>query len=333
MEPSLRISCQTPVALLGERLDRVLVTLGACPPEESPAWERFSALSRSRIQRLIDEGHVTLSGRKVTRSARVSLGETIEIVLPPPAPLELTPEPMELTVLFEDSDLIVVDKPAGLVVHPGAGHSTGTLVHGLLAHCKDLAGIGGHLRPGIVHRLDRYTSGCLVVAKTDVAHEGLSRQFAERQVQKEYEAFVFGTPQPDRGVIDTLYGRHPTRRKLFSSRVGRGKRAVTSYVVVGSEGGISRVAIRLGTGRTHQIRVHFSDLGCPVVGDSLYGGQGFGAITDPRLRGLAKSLERHALHAARLEFLHPVTGARLELTSRLPPELAALYGAMTPQEP
>ena len=324
----MRISCRVPEAFRGERLDRVLVRLGVTPPEMSLEWERFSELSRSRIQKLIHEGHVTLEGKAASSSTKVSSGDTIEIVLPPPTPLDLIPEPMELRVLFEDSALIVVDKPAGLVVHPGAGHSTGTLVHGLLAHCADLAGIGGRVRPGIVHRLDRYTSGCLVVAKTDAAHEALALQFSERKVEKHYEAFVLGEPSPDRGVIDTLYGRHPTDRKRFSSRVGKGKRAVTSYVVTGTGGGVSRLSIRLGTGRTHQIRVHFSDMGLPIVGDSLYGGEGWGKIADPQLRKAAKSLNRHALHAARLTFFHPGNGERLEMVSEFPPELAALNDAM-----
>jgi 23S rRNA pseudouridine1911/1915/1917 synthase len=251
-------------------------------------------------------------------------GQNVVITLPEPEPVELVPEPMDLAVLYEDSDLIVVDKPAGLVVHPGAGHFSGTLVHGLLAHCQDLSGIGGEVRPGIVHRLDRDTSGCIVVAKNDKAHEGIATQFAERRVQKHYEAFVIGEPNPARGVIDTMFGRHPTDRKRFSSKVKRGKRALTSYAVVKSGGGLARVVIELGTGRTHQIRVHLADRGYPVVGDVMYGGQRWGSIRDKQLRELAKGLKRHALHAARLEFAHPVTGAPLQLESPLPPELSAL---------
>lgn len=318
------ISCDVPIELDGQRLDRALVGLGQSPPEETEAWERFSGLSRARLQKLIDGGEVLVAGALRGRSFKVQAGQTIEITLPEPEPVELVPEPMDLAVLYEDSDLVVVDKPAGLVVHPGAGHFSGTLVHGLLAHCQDLSGIGGQIRPGIVHRLDRDTSGCIVVAKNDKAHEGLATQFAERRVQKHYEAFVIGEPNPARGVMDTMFGRHPTDRKRFSSKVTRGKRALTSYAVVKSGGGLARVVIELGTGRTHQIRVHFADRGYPVVGDVMYGGQRWGSIRDKHLRDLSRGLNRHALHAARLEFAHPVTGAAMQLESPLPPELSAL---------
>jgi len=318
------ISCDVPVEFDGQRLDRALVGLGLNPPEETEAWERFSGLSRARLQKLIDRGEVQVAGASRARSFKVLAGQPIVITLPEPAPVELVPEPMDLVVLYEDSDLIVVDKPAGLVVHPGAGHFSGTLVHGLLAHCQDLSGIGGEVRPGIVHRLDRDTSGCIVVAKNDKAHEGIATQFAERRVHKHYEAFVIGEPNPARGVIDTMFGRHATDRKRFSSKVKHGKRALTSYAVVKSGGGLARVVIELGTGRTHQIRVHLADRGYPVVGDVMYGGQRWGSIRDKQLRELAKGLKRHALHAARLEFAHPVTGAPLQLESPLPPELSAL---------
>lgn len=318
------ISCDVPIELDGQRLDRALVGLGLNPSEETEAWERFSGLSRARLQKLIDAGEVRVAGALRGRSFKVQAGQTIEITLPEPEPVELVPEPMDLAVLYEDGDLIVIDKPPGLVVHPGAGHFSGTLVHGLLAHCQDLSGIGGQVRPGIVHRLDRDTSGCIVVAKNDKAHEGLATQFAERRVHKRYEAFVIGEPNPARGVMDTMFGRHPTDRKRFSSKVTRGKRALTSYAVVKSGGGLARVVIELGTGRTHQIRVHFADRGYPVVGDVMYGGQTWGSIRDKQLRELAKGLNRHALHAARLEFAHPLTGASLQLESPLPPELSAL---------
>ena len=321
---SFTLSCDVPVELDRQRLDRVLVSLGLNPLEETEAWERFSGMSRARIQKLIEGGAVLVAGEPRGRSFKVMAGQTIVITLPEPEPVEVLPEPMNLAVLYEDSDLIVVNKAAGLVVHPGAGHFSGTLVHGLLAHCQDLSGIGGEIRPGIVHRLDRDTSGCIVVAKNDKAHEGLATQFAERSVHKHYEAFVVGEPNPARGVIDTMFGRHPTDRKRFSSKVKRGKRALTSYAVVKSGGGLSRVAVELGTGRTHQIRVHLADRGYPVVGDVMYGGQRWGSIRDKELRALAQGMNRHALHAARLEFAHPVSGAPMKMVSPLPPELLAL---------
>ena len=231
---------------------------------------------------------------------------------------------MALDVLYEDEDMLALNKPAGLSVHPGAGRSQGTLVNALLAHCRDLSGIGGVLRPGIVHRLDRETSGVLVVAKNDAAHLGLARQFARREVDKRYVAFVVGEPELGQGTCDTLFGRHPTQRKRFSGRVRRGKRAVTRYQVVRSAGGAAELEVRLETGRTHQIRVHLAELGHPILGDRLYGGRRLGRIRDDGLRALAAGLSRQALHAFRLSLHHPRTGEPLVFEAPLAVELVAL---------
>ncbi len=304
----------------GERLDRYLAEL------DGDDDRLVGSLSRSRIQKLIGAGEVTVDGEVPRRAHRLRGGERVVVRVPEPEPLDLVPEPMELEVLFEDRHLIAVAKPAGLVVHPGAGHRTGTLVHGLLAHCQDLSGIGGVERPGVVHRLDRGTSGVLVVAKTDAAHTGLAGAFARREVDKHYLAFVLGEPSPRVATIDTCYGRHPTVRTRFSSKLRAGKRAITDYEVIASTGGISELAIRLLTGRTHQIRVHFADRGHPVVADPTYGGRQFLRIRDAELRARALGLEHQALHAHRLRLDHPITGATLEHEAPLPPELAALRG-------
>jgi 23S rRNA pseudouridine1911/1915/1917 synthase len=231
---------------------------------------------------------------------------------------------MELDVLFEDSDLIVVNKKPDLVVHPGAGHATGTLVHGLLHHCTDLSGIGGELRPGIVHRLDRGTSGCMVVAKNDFVHEHLANQFAEREVHKNYLALVMGTPIRTKTRIETMHGRHPRERKKFSSKVKQGKKAVTRYEVLGSEDGVSLVSILLETGRTHQIRVHFTDMNHPLVGDPLYGGRQWSRIKSKEMRDLAQQLEHQALHAWKLAFKHPRTMEEIAVEASLPEPMASL---------
>jgi 23S rRNA pseudouridine1911/1915/1917 synthase len=308
----------------GQRLDRYLAGLETDDEVEIA----LCVLSRARIQRLIERGAVRVNGSSVRRSHRLRGGEIIEVEMLEPEPLELTAEPMPLAILFEDEHVIAVAKPAGLVVHPGAGHRRHTLVHGLIAHCRDLSGIGGVERPGIVHRLDRDTSGVIVIAKSDVAHMSLSRQFAERQVTKEYVAFVLGVPTPARATLDTLYGRHPTKRTRFTTRVRRGKRAVTTYAVVASAGGISRLDVTLATGRTHQIRVHLSEMGHPIVGDPEYGGRQLMPIRDRALREIARTLGRQALHARRLSLTHPATGEPLELEAPLPAELQALWQAM-----
>lgn len=316
------MTLQVPADAAGARLDRFLADLAAEP------GSRLAGLTRARLQALIDEGRVRVDGAAAKSSRKLRGGERVEVSVPPPERLSVEPEAMPLVILHEDADLIVLDKPAGLAVHPGAGRKTGTLVSGLLAHCRDLSGIGGVLRPGIVHRLDRGTSGVLVVAKHDRAHLALAKQFSARQVDKRYAAFVLGTPTPRAAVIETAYGRHPTQRLRFSGKVARGKRALTRYEVVATGGGVARLAVKLETGRTHQIRVHLAERGYPVVGDPLYGGTRFGKL-DERVRAAAEALGHQALHAAELSFTHPTTGVVMRFVAPLPGDLAALERAMT----
>ena len=322
------IEIDIPSTYAGKRLDSVLAKLLESTEEfRPPTGETIP--SRSRLQQWIRDGHVTIDGSTTRPAFKLKGGERLKLDIPKPEPLEVEPEAMELDILYEDAELICVNKPQGLVVHPGAGHFNGTLVHGLLHHCRDLAGIGGVLRPGIVHRLDRGTSGAIVVAKTDRAHEGLTAQFAERKVQKRYLALVFGTPNPSRGVIETFYGRHPTDRKKFSSKVTSGKKALTSYSVVVSRFGISQVDILLGTGRTHQIRVHLADAGYPIVGDGVYSGRQYSRIKDEAVGQLAMTLNYQALHALELGFTHPVSGEQLSLRAPMPEPLTSLVDLLS----
>jgi 23S rRNA pseudouridine1911/1915/1917 synthase len=279
--------------------------------------DRLKGLSRTQFQRLIREGRILLEGETVKPAAPVYGGEEIEISVPEPAPSDLVPEVMPLDVLFEDEHLIVINKRPGLVVHPGAGHSTGTLVHGLLAHCENLSGIGGKRRPGIVHRLDKDTSGIMVVAKDDQSHSALAEQFAERQVEKHYVTVVVGIPDPASGTIATFYGRHPTHRTKYTSRVSSGRRAVTNYATRFSAKGLSVVDIELQTGRTHQIRVHCADKRHPVLGDMLYGERAIAKLVDADARSFCEGVTRQALHAHRLAFKHPIKGKRLALEAPL----------------
>jgi 23S rRNA pseudouridine1911/1915/1917 synthase len=228
-------------------------------------------------------------------------------------------------VLYEDEQLIVVDKPAGMVVHPAAGHSSGTLVNALLGHCDNLSGVGGVLRPGIVHRLDKLTSGVLVASKTDEAHQGLAEQFSAHTVERHYVVVVSGRPKSARGSFDTFHGRHPTDRKRYTSRGDRGRRAVTHYEVKQLLRGASLVQATLETGRTHQVRVHFADAGHPVLGDPVYGRP----PGHPEARQQGKALGRQALHARVLGFVHPVTGQRLRFASPPPPDMQLVIQALS----
>jgi len=294
--------------------------------ERIDAWiaGTVPALSRAAVQRLIDGAHVRLNGAAVAKPGqRLHAGDTVEVDVPPAEPIELVAEDLSLAVLYEDADLIAIDKPAGLVVHPAAGHARGTLVNALLFHCRDLSGIGGALRPGIVHRLDKDTSGVMVAAKSDRAHAALGAAFAAKSrgepggIVREYLGITAPPPPAAAGTLRTLHGRHPTDRKRFSSRVSSGKPAVTHWAVAEPLAGAALVRFRLETGRTHQIRVHAADHGWALLGDPLYG------RTPPRLAPIAAALGRQALHAARLELDHPVTGVRLHLASPLPADLAA----------
>jgi 23S rRNA pseudouridine1911/1915/1917 synthase len=284
-------------------------------------------MTRAGAQRLIETGHVLVDGVPQKSSLKLKGGERVIFEIPPPLPAEPIAEAIPLEILFEDADLVVVNKPAGMVVHPAAGNSTGTLVNALLGHCLDLSGIGGELRPGIVHRIDKDTTGLLVVAKSDRAHQSLSRQFKEHTVKRVYLALIYGSPREDRGKIDAAIGRHPVDRKKMSGKARHSKQAVTNWRVLGRYKGISLMQLRLETGRTHQIRVHLSEAGFPLVGDQVYGGSGrLANIQDPQLRKLIKDLDRQALHAKSLGFVHPASGAYLEFDTELPEDMARVLG-------
>jgi len=290
------------------------------------AWlaRRLPALSRARLQALIEAGHVRLDGVAPRPSARLRPGQVVRVHVPAPVPAEPRAEDIPIAVVHEDERLLVVDKPAGLVVHPGAGQVAGTLVNALLRHVKDLSGIGGVLRPGIVHRLDRGTSGLLVVAKDDETHRALVRQFAGRTVEKEYVALVLGQPSRPSGEIDAPIGRDPVHRQKMSVRASRGREARSSWAVVERFDGAALLRVRIHTGRTHQIRVHLASVGHPVAGDPVYGGTRTPSSRRAEARQALRSLERPALHAARLAFTHPATGERLTFEAPLPPDLVAV---------
>jgi len=294
-----------------ERLDRFLAD---CLPE----------LSRSQVKKLIDDGRVLLRGLPAKAGEKLKGGETLEVSLPEPAPVEAQPEEIPLRVLFEDRHLIVVDKPAGMVVHPAPGHLGGTLVNALLHHCRDLAGIGGELRPGIVHRLDKDTSGVMVAAKDDATLQGLARQFKAHSLTRRYWALVHGVVQKDEGTVDQAIGRHTTDRKKMSGRSRSGRRAVTHWRVLRryDSDRLTLVELRLETGRTHQIRVHFSEMNFPIVGDPVYGSSSrIAGLADLELRRRVLQLHRQALHARVLGFDHPATGSYMEFSSPLPTDL------------
>jgi 23S rRNA pseudouridine1911/1915/1917 synthase len=262
--------------------------------------------SRSRLQQLVRTGFVRLNGATTRPRHLVRSGDKIEVTEAPLEKIDNQPEPIPLEVLFEDKDIIVINKPPGLVVHPGAGHRQHTLVNALLSHCPTLSGIGGKERPGIVHRLDKETSGCLVVAKNDWAHRELSRQFAERWVEKIYLALVAGKLRKEAGAIEEKIGRHPVHRQRMSVASARGRPAKTDYRVVCSGDQASLVECRLYSGRTHQIRVHLHHLGHPVLGDKVYAAH------------LAKNFPRHMLHAWKLGFRHPCSGESKSFEAPLP---------------
>jgi 23S rRNA pseudouridine1911/1915/1917 synthase len=276
--------------------------------------------SRSQLQRLIKDGHVTGPTANLRPSTAVRAGQRYSVDVPEPVAATAEPEPLPLRIVFEDPDVVVLEKPAGMVVHPAAGHTGGTLVNALLHHVRDLSGIGGELRPGIVHRLDRGTSGLMVVAKHDRAHQELSRQFRDREVEKEYVALVWGVVQAGRR-IDAPIGRDSEHRQKMSTRARRARSAVTRVTWARHLKGVSLLKVAIATGRTHQIRVHLSAIGHPIVGDSTYGGVHRRVQAD--LRAVMR-LERPFLHAARLCFTHPSDGRRIEFDSPLPPDLEAV---------
>jgi len=265
---------------------------------------RIEGVSRGGIQRLIEEGCILIDGKRVKPTHKPKAGETISIRWPELKSAEARPENISLDILFEDDDLLVINKPAGMVVHPAPGHSGGTLVNALLAHCAgQLSGVGGVARPGIVHRLDKDTSGCLVIAKNDATHLALSAQFAQREMQKIYEAIVCGAPPRASGEIEAAVARHPTQRKRMAVTTAGGRDARTGYKVLQRLREAALLELILHTGRTHQIRVHLQHLGCPVVGDDVYG-----VRPNRRLRELTGyEAPRQLLHAARLTLVHPRT--------------------------
>ena len=288
------------------------------------AWLASQApdLSRARIQALIKEGRVTCNGAAVKATGKLKPGQVIEISVPALASAEPVPENIPLDILYEDGDCLVINKPAGLVVHPAPGHAAGTLVNALLFHCQDLGGVGGVARPGIVHRLDKDTSGLMVVAKNDAAMAGFVRLFQTGGITKEYLTLVHGAPPKPSGTVTTLIGRHPAQRKRMAVVSRNGKQAVTHYAVEQRLGDITLVRCRIETGRTHQIRVHMQSLGCPVVGDPVYGR----TAADNRLP-LAPA--RQMLHAAHLAFAHPVTGAAMDFIAPLPADFTLLVKGHT----
>lgn len=281
-------------------------------------------LSRARVKVLIERSHVLLDDRPAKPKVKVKAGQRVSVLVPQPETAAPPPEDLPLTVLYEDRHLLVVDKPAGMAVHPGAGRATGTLVNALLHHVRDLSGIGGVVRPGIVHRLDRGTSGLLVVAKDDATHRALAGQFASRRVEKEYVAVVLGVPGRREGEIAASIGRDPLHRKKMSVRARKSREAVTLYRVEEALDGAALLRVRILTGRTHQIRVHLASLGHPVAGDKTYGGGRTPPSRRSRSREALLSLARPALHAARLAFHHPATGERLIFESPLPHDLQEL---------
>ncbi|MBD3883160.1 RluA family pseudouridine synthase [Phormidium tenue FACHB-886] len=299
------VSLDLQVQQTADRLDRFLA-------------EQLPDLSRSRIQKLIEQGQVWVNGQVCTsKKAGVAVGDRVSLAVPEAAPLDLQPEEIPLDILYEDDQLIILNKPAGLVVHPAPGHAGGTLVNALLAHCSGrLAGIGGVQRPGIVHRLDKDTSGAIAIAKTDAAHHNLQAQFKAKTARREYLAVIYGAPAAQEGRIDAPIGRHPIDRKkmaIVPPEKG-GRPAVTHWFVEERLGNFTLMRFQLETGRTHQIRVHAASIGYPVVGDPVYGAR----------RSIGVNLTGQALHAWKLRLLHPLTGEWVEAIAPLPQEFITL---------
>ena len=293
----------------GLRLDRALSEL-------------FPEHSRSALAALIEAGHVSVDGIVATKvSRRVAAGESVVVEVPPPAPSTVVSQEIPLTILYEDANLVVIDKPAGLVVHPSAGHADGTLVNALVFHVKDLSGVGGELRPGIVHRLDKDTSGVMVIAKNDATHRALTAAWNTDAVRKEYIAVVYGTPASEKGTIDAPIARDPRDRKRMAVVPG-GRHALTDYEVIERLRYTSVLRLRLRTGRTHQIRVHLKHLGHPIIGDPIYSGPQWRGIPDKRLQKAIAAFPRQALHAASIRLPFG------EFEAAIPADLRGLMGAL-----
>lgn len=292
----------------GERLDRYLSTV--------------ADTTRAAVQGWLDAGHATVGGQVRPKNYKVKAGDTVMVNIPDPVSCDVLPEPIPLDIVYEDDALLVVNKPRGMVVHPAAGHDSGTLVNALLAHCGDsLSGINGVLRPGIVHRIDKDTSGLLIVAKNDAAHQGLAAQIKEHSFSRVYEAVVRGHLKQSTGTVDAPIGRHPTERKRMAVTAQHSRPARTHYEVLAEYPGYSHLRLRLETGRTHQIRVHMAYLGHPVAGDPVYGG-----------RHRSPEPEGQCLHAKEIGFVHPLTGESLFFTSSLPDYFTRFLAAITPKE-
>jgi len=314
--PNLQITSHCAILYVVEQVIELRVEQGSIRIDRYIS-EHVPSLSRSFVQKLLDEGRVTVGDRVPKASYKVETGDLILVRVPPPEPSQAQPEAIPLTIIYEDSNLVVVDKPAGMVVHPAHGHHSGTLVNALLAHCPDLAGIGGELRPGIVHRLDKDTSGLLVVAKNDAAHQDLTRQFKERLVHKTYLALVEGLLPAADGVIEAPIGRDLKQRKRMAVIARGGRPARTEYHVCEYFAQHTLLEALPVTGRTHQIRVHFASIGHPIAGDRVYG-----------YRKQRLPLARHFLHAARLVLTLPGSAQPVEFTSDLPDDLAAVLHSL-----
>jgi len=298
----------------GQRLD---VYLAEC----------LADLSRSRLQQLIEQGQIRVAGREVKPRYKLRTGDVVTVEIPPPQPVAVEPEAIPLDILYEDDDLLVINKPSGLVTHPAPGSPSGTVVNAVLAHCPHLSGIGGERRPGIVHRLDKDTSGLLVIAKNDAAHRHLARQIQARTAQRRYLALLVGDLRPDERVVDAPIGRHPVDRLRLTVTNRHSRPARTTFRVRERFGDFTLVEAQLHTGRTHQIRIHASYLGHPVVGDPVYGqrtARKYAPVHDPTLQALIEALPGQALHAAELSFVHPRTGEPLHFTAPLPEEMEVI---------
>ncbi len=325
----------TPADLFSENLDELseseasaaaieLTVTAADTDRRIDTWltQKLPEFSRARLQKLITQGHVLVNNQPIAKKQKLQVNDQVTVIIPPPTSLDLIPEQIPLDILYEDDQLIIINKPAGMVVHPAPGHSSGTLVHALLSHCP-LAEIGGVHRPGIVHRLDRDTSGAIVVAKTDFAHQSLQGQIQAKTARREYLGVVVGSPREDIGIIDLPLGRHPVdrQRQTIVELEDGGRSAQTYWEVLERLGNFTVIKFRLGTGRTHQIRVHSNRLGFPIVGDPVYGCG----------RGVKVKLPGQALHAWQLELIQPVTGETIKVVAPLPGHFEKLLTVLRQQ--